>query len=139
GVGHPGAELEHLGQRLLGYRHRRLGRRRRHRQFLRTHARTYDRPMARILVILPTATYRAPDFMAAARRLGVEVVVASEHRQAMSEEIGDRALVLPLRQPALAVDAIAALHERTPLDAAVAVDDTGLAVAALASERLGLG
>ena len=72
--------------------------------------------MARILLILPTATYRAPDFMAAARRLGVDVVVASEHRQAMSGEIGDRALVLPLSQPDLAVDAIAALHERTPLE-----------------------
>src|SRR4051812_15784542 len=77
--------------------------------------------------------------MAAARKLGAEVVVASEHRQAMSDEIGDRALVLPLRQPELAVDAIAALHERRPLDAVVAVDDTGLAVAALASERLAPG
>src|SRR3954453_5084338 len=96
-------------------------------------------PIARILLILPTATYRAPDFMAAARKLGAEVVVASEHRQAMSGEIGDRALVLPRRQPELAVDAIAALHERRPLDAVVAVDDTGLAVAALASERLALG
>src|SRR5207244_12860495 len=97
-----GTELEHLGQRLLGYGHGRLGRRRGHRQFLRTHGRTYDNSMARILLILPTATYRAPDFLAAARRLGVEVVVASDHRQAMSEEIGDRALVLPLRQPELA-------------------------------------
>jgi biotin carboxylase len=92
-----------------------------------------------VLLILPTATYRAPDFMAAARTLGAEVVVASEHRQAMSAEIGDRALVLPLRQPELSVDAIEALHERNPLDAVVAVDDTGSAVAALASERLGLG
>jgi biotin carboxylase len=95
--------------------------------------------MARVVLILPTATYRAPDFMAAARRLGVDVVVASEHRQALSGAIGDRALVLPLSQPELSADAIAALHERTPLDAVVAVDDSGTAVAALASERLGLG
>lgn len=32
--------------------------------------------------LLPTATYRAPDFLAAARRLGVEVVVGSEESQA---------------------------------------------------------
>jgi biotin carboxylase len=69
----------------------------------------------------------------------VEVAVASEHRQAMSAEMGDRALVLPLSRPELAADAVAAVHERTPLDAVVAVDDTGTAVAALASERLGLG
>ncbi|MFL5883474.1 MAG: ATP-grasp domain-containing protein [Thermoleophilaceae bacterium] len=95
--------------------------------------------MARILLILPTATYRAADFMTAARKLGVEVAIASEHRQAMSGDMGDRALVLPLSQPQLAADAIGALHERTPLDAVVAVDDSGTAVAALASERLGLG
>jgi biotin carboxylase len=95
--------------------------------------------MARVVLILPTATYRAPDFMAAARRLGAEVVVASEHRQAMSGEMGDRALVLPLGQPERAADAIAELHERAPLDAVVAVDDSGTAVAAVASERLGLG
>jgi biotin carboxylase len=95
--------------------------------------------MARVLLILPTATYRAPDFMAAARKLGVDVVVASEHRQALSGQMGDRAIVLPLSQPGRAVAAIAALHGRAPLDAVIAVDDTGSEVAALASERLGLG
>jgi biotin carboxylase len=95
--------------------------------------------MARILLILPTATYRAPDFMAAARKLGIDVVIASEHRQALSGQMGDRAIVLPLSQPERAVKAIAALHGRTPLDAVVAVDDTGGQVAALAAERLGLG
>jgi biotin carboxylase len=53
--------------------------------------------------------------------------------------MGDRAIVLPLSQPERAVKAIAALHGRTPLDAVVAVDDTGGQVAALAAERLGLG
>jgi biotin carboxylase len=95
--------------------------------------------VARVLLILPTATYRAPDFMAAARKLGVEVVIASEHRQAMSGDMGDRAVVLPLRQPERAADAIAAVHDRTPLDAVLAVDDAGSAAAAVASERLGLG
>ncbi len=40
--------------------------------------------MGRVLLLLPTATYRAPDFIAAAARLGVEVVVGSERRQAMA-------------------------------------------------------
>lgn len=39
---------------------------------------------------------------------------------------------------AVAVDAIVALHARTPLDAVVAVDDQGVSVAAAAAERLGL-
>jgi biotin carboxylase len=94
--------------------------------------------MARVLLLLPTATYRAPDFLAAAQRLGVEVVVGSEHRQALARSMGDRAVVVPLRDVDAAVDVIAALHARSPLDAVVAVDDQGLGVAAASSQRLGL-
>ncbi|HWG73580.1 MAG TPA: ATP-grasp domain-containing protein [Acidimicrobiales bacterium] len=94
--------------------------------------------MPRVLLLLPTSTYRAPDFVAAATRLGVEVVVGSEHRQALAGPMGDRAVVVPLAHPVAAVDAIAALHERAPLDAVVAVDDQGTVVAAAAAERLGL-
>jgi biotin carboxylase len=92
----------------------------------------------RILLLLPTGTYRAPDFLAAAARLGVEVVVGSERRQAMAGRMGDRALIVPLGNPSAAVAAIADLHRRTPLDAVVAVDDQGVVVAAAAAERLGL-
>jgi len=94
--------------------------------------------MARVLLILPTGTYRAPDFLAAAGVLGVEVVVASEHRQALSGAMGDRALVVSLRRPEAAADAIEALHRRTPLDGIVAVDDDGQPAAAAACARIGL-
>jgi biotin carboxylase len=92
----------------------------------------------RILLLLPTATYRASDFLSAAARLGVEVVVGSEHRQALSGAMGDRALVVPLADTAAAVAAIVLLHHRTPLDAVLAVDDQGVIVAALAAQQLGL-
>jgi len=91
-----------------------------------------------VLLILPSATYRAADFIAAARRLEVEVVVASERRQAMSGALGDRAVVIDLRTPERAAEQIARLHQRSPLDAVVAVDDQGVRTAALAAERLGL-
>jgi biotin carboxylase len=94
--------------------------------------------MGRVLLLLPTATYRAPDFLAAASRLGVEVVVGSERRQAMARSMGDRAVVVPLDAPEAAVEAIVQLHLRTPLDAVLAVDDQGIVVAARAAERLGL-
>ena len=94
--------------------------------------------MSRVLLVLPTATYRAPDFVEAAARLGAELVVGSEHRQALSESMGDRAMVLSLRQPLRAADQVARLAERTPLDAVVAVDDGGTQVAAFVAERLGL-
>jgi biotin carboxylase len=91
-----------------------------------------------VLLVLPTATYRASDFIDAAAKVGAEVVVGSEHRQALSDEMGDRAVVLSLRQPVRAADQIARLAERAPLDAVVAVDDGGTRAAALAAERLGL-
>ena len=46
--------------------------------------------MPRVLLLLPSATYRASDFLAASRALDTEVVVASERRQAMSQTMGDR-------------------------------------------------
>lgn len=94
--------------------------------------------MPRILLLLPTATYRAADFVTAAARLGVDVVVGSEHRQALAGPMGDRAVVVPLAGGDAALDAIAALHDRTPLDAVLAVDDHGVVVAAAAAQRLGL-
>jgi biotin carboxylase len=94
--------------------------------------------MPRVLLLLPTKTYRAKDFLAAAGRLGVDVVVGSERRQAMADAMGDRAIVVPLGNVDAAVDIIVALHDRLSLDAVVAVDDQGVAVAAAASARLGL-
>jgi biotin carboxylase len=69
--------------------------------------------------------------------LGVDVVVGSEHRQAMAKAMSDRAVVVPLASPDAALEAIVALHGRTPLDAVLAVDDQGIVVAARAAERLG--
>jgi len=89
-------------------------------------------------MLLPTATYRATDFLAAAARLGVDVVVGSEHRQALARLMDDRAVVVPLGAVDAAVEVIVALHRRTPLNAVLAVDDQGVAVAAAAAERLGL-
>jgi len=91
-----------------------------------------------LLLLLPTAAYRARDFLDAAAALGAEVVVASERRQVLDGVMGDRALRVNLRRPEAAAQAIVALAERTPLDAVVAVDDQGVLVAALAAERLGL-
>jgi biotin carboxylase len=91
----------------------------------------------RVLLLLPTSTYRAADFVRAASRLGVEVVVGSEERQALADDMGDRAVLVPLSDTTAAVDAILELHERSPIDAVVAVDDAGVEAAAAAGVRLG--
>jgi biotin carboxylase len=94
--------------------------------------------MHRLLLILPSATYRAPDFMAAARELGVAVTVASDRRGAMSVAMGETALTLRLSDPRDAAAAVVARARQTPFAAIVGVDDQGVMTAALAAERLGL-
>ncbi|MDQ1432265.1 MAG: hypothetical protein QOF40_2867 [Actinomycetota bacterium] len=90
-----------------------------------------------MLLLLPTSTYRAPDFVRAAAHLGVEVVVGSEEEQALAVDMGDRAVVVPLADPTAAAGVIVALDSRNPIDAVVAVDDQGVLVAAVAGEQLG--
>lgn len=94
--------------------------------------------MPRVLLLLPTATYRAEAFLEAAARLGTELTVASERPQALASTMGDRFLEVPLDDPEGAARRIAHLAAKTPLDAVVAVDDQGLLAAALAAARLGL-
>jgi len=94
--------------------------------------------MPRVLLLVPTATYRAADFVAAAATLGVEVVVGSEQRQTLADAMGDRAVVIPFDDVEAGATAIRALHDRAPVDAIVALDDQGVVVGATASEQLGL-
>ena len=94
--------------------------------------------MARVLLLIPTASYRAPDFMAAAAELGVDVVVGSDQRSAVESFLPGATLALPLGDPEAAAEAIAAFAAERPLAAIVAVDDGGTLAAARASERLGL-
>ena len=94
--------------------------------------------MPRILLLLPTRTYRAHDFMAAARRLGLEVTVGSERQQAFAALFPGGHLQLDFLRPRQAVQAIAAFARSYPLDAVVAVDDEGTLLAAAAAKALGL-
>ena len=94
--------------------------------------------MARVLLLLPTSTYRATDFIDAAQTLGAEVVVGSNEEQALADAMGARALELDFDDPQVAAEAIVENCQRMAVDAVVAVDDQGVLTAALAAERLGL-
>lgn len=94
--------------------------------------------MRRVVLIIPSATYRATDFMAAAGRLGLELVIASDRRSTLEALMGDRAQVIRLDRPDEAAAKLTTLHERLPFDAALGVDDQGVMIASLVAERLGL-
>jgi len=95
-------------------------------------------PPARVLLLLPTTTYRARDFIEAAARLGVETVVGSDRKQALQALQPARGVTLDRRDPETAAAQIAAFAASHPFMAIVPTDDESAVVAAAASARLGL-
>lgn len=93
--------------------------------------------MPTAVVILPSSTYRAADFVEAADSLGLGLVVASENPPPI--DMGDRYLQIDCSDPMTAAEAIATLGERVGIDGIVAADDAGVMVAAHANAILGLG
>jgi biotin carboxylase len=91
--------------------------------------------MPRVLVILPTSSYRTPDFVRAAERLGLDLVVASDQPPPL--EMGDRYVPIDCADPEAAAAAIVAVADRSPIDAVIAADDAGVLTASLASRALG--
>ena len=65
--------------------------------------------MSRAVVILPSSTYRATDFVRAAETMDMDLVVASENPPPM--DMGDRYLQIDCSSPLSAAEAIAALGE----------------------------
>ena len=92
--------------------------------------------MDRVLLLVPSASYRASDYLDAARALELQVIVGCDEELLLAGISGS--LQLHLDDPDSAADAIVALDGVTPLDAVVAVDDQGTFIAARAAERLGL-
>jgi biotin carboxylase len=92
----------------------------------------------RILLLVPIGTYRTSDFVEAAGRLGVAVVIGTDRRPALAELMPERPLVLDFRRVEGSVERIVADAAERPYAAIVPVDDTGTLVAAGAAARLGL-
>jgi biotin carboxylase len=92
----------------------------------------------RVLLVLPTRTYRAAAFLEAARRLGVETAIASDEGSTLSYLHPERELVIDLEDPAAAARAVAERASGWPIDAVVPVDDGAVVAAAAIAERLGL-
>jgi biotin carboxylase len=92
--------------------------------------------MVRVLLLIPSRTYRTHDFMAAASRLGIEVVVGSEHRPALASLMEGRHLRLDFRDIARSTTRIVDFSRTHPLASVVAVDDGGTVLAASAAAAL---
>jgi biotin carboxylase len=94
--------------------------------------------MKSILLLLPVSSYRNDDFLAAADKLGVQVIAIADNCPRLASSRGMSALqAAPFDQPVHAAQAILE-HLRAEPDAVLAVEDHGLELAALLRERLGL-
>ena len=94
--------------------------------------------MPRVLLLLSTTTYRTSDFLEAARRLGAEVVVASEEPSTLESLNPGGLLTLDFRDPQAAARRTAEFAARFPLDAVLGVDDDSTVAAAAIARALGL-
>jgi len=94
--------------------------------------------MKRVLLLLPTTGYRNQDFLAAAKTLGVEIVAAANYCHQLAPSWGFAPIMaLHFDRPEQAADTVLREIDGT-LDAVLAVDDSGIELAALLAERLGL-
>jgi biotin carboxylase len=94
--------------------------------------------MPRLLLLIPTTSYRTRDFLDAAERLGVEVAVGSNQNSVLSAFAHGRTTRVDFVDPDRAVDQIEGFAMHYPLAAIVGVDEGTTTIAALASDRLGL-
>jgi biotin carboxylase len=92
--------------------------------------------MPTAVVLLPSTTYRAADFVRAAEGLGIDLIVASENPPPF--DMGDRYLQIDCSDPDLAAEAIVRIGDDAPIDGVVAADDTGVVAAAIAGRKLGV-
>lgn len=102
--------------------------------------------VARVLLVVPSTTYRAAGFLQAAVSMGAEVVIATDAEIVVGAtghgagqgpaSIGS--VQVCLEDPEGAASAIEELAQRFPLDAVVAVDDRASIVANAAALRIGV-
>jgi biotin carboxylase len=91
----------------------------------------------RILLLTTPASYRLPAFLEAAERLGVQAIIAEDTPAPLHHRTALR-LGLDFADPAGALQTCVELAATQPLAAVIAVDDSGSALAAQISARLGL-
>src|SRR5574341_1552410 len=92
----------------------------------------------RLLLLGPTTTYRTEDFVEAARRLDVDLVVAAEKPNTMAAALPDHLLTLPFDDPPAAAALMRDYARARPVAAVVPVDDATTVVGAAIGQALGL-
>jgi biotin carboxylase len=94
--------------------------------------------MPRVLLLLPTNTYRTKAFVNAALKLNTNVVAASEQPSTLQNKNPEGLLTLDFSNPELAVRNAKEYAERYPIDAVIPVDEDTAVIGAQVAEVLNL-
>ena len=93
---------------------------------------------ARILLLVPTTTYRIGDFLSSAARLGIEVTVGSDQQHVLEEFSDSGTLTVDFDNTELGQSQIIDFSRQYPLQAIVGIDDETTLIAAMSAQALGL-
>jgi biotin carboxylase len=94
--------------------------------------------MPRLLLLLPSTTYRTAAFVDAARRIGADLTVASEQPSTLEAANPAGLLTLDFQHPERAAEQAQDFARSHPIDAVVGVDDDTAVVASVVAARLRL-
>src|SRR5215472_12568983 len=90
--------------------------------------------MPGVLLIAATTGYQTRSFAAAAKRLGIDVTLATDRCHILEDPWGDNAVPVRFDEPEAAADVLS----QSPFDGIVAVADAPTLIASLTAERLQL-
>lgn len=94
--------------------------------------------MKRVLLLLPTTSYRNEAFLAAGKKLDIEIIAAADYCHQLAPAWGlDPIMAVHFDRPGEALEVVLRSLKHKP-DAVLAVDDPGLELAARLNEGLGL-
>ena len=94
--------------------------------------------MQRVMLLIPGSSYRATDFMQAAAKLDITAVVGSDEWNPLQDVQPGNYAELNFTDVDKGVERLEAFAREYPLDRVIAVDDSGVRLAAQASRRLEL-
>jgi len=92
----------------------------------------------RLLLLVPTTSYRIGDFLDAAERLGVDVAVGSDQRHVLEEFSQGGTVTIDFKDVERGTSQIVAYNGDYPLAAIIGTDDETTLIAAQASQALNL-
>lgn len=92
----------------------------------------------RLLLLVPTSSYRTEAFVEASRSLDIDLTVASEVPSTFEPSDPDNFLTLDFADSEVAIEQAEQFHRRNPIGSVVGVDDGTTVLAAAISEALNL-